>query len=313
MMQRLATLSLILLAACGGGGESAGPPPAVETRLALSPDNQERVARGALQALNFSLDAASFGQGSPQIGGAAAPPVRALAVRTENVPCPRGGRLVVGFDDANNNGLPDAGDQITTELIDCAEQDGSVSTGKLVARITAFEASLGSSRVAISLDVQALSTVAANGDRQSGNGLLTASVAMTGTGVQTVTVESQRLDLAARVAGVDSNLTATGLRLTAITQTRLTPGRTAIGLSAQLAGSAFGGLAVSVETPAEFLVLDGESTPRSGQLLVRGANGSQLRLVALDTQQARVELDANGDGSFERSATYTWAQLGGWR
>lgn len=317
MMQRItaaiaSTAALALLSACGGGGGSSGsstPPPPAETRLGLTADNQELVARTALAAISFSLEAAGRNGGTSDRVGAEAPTRRALAVSTENLPCPRGGRIVVTLDDANNNTLVDVGDTVTTDFQSCADADG-VTTGRLVAQVREASSTIATSRLVLAMQVQNLLTVASNGDREGGSGDLTVTVADDGVGTSTLRVEATRMDLSGRLAGADYSHTVTQLRVESLFEARRFPQRTRLSATAQISSSAFGGLAVSLETPAEFIVLDPDEYPSSGQLLLRGAGGSQLRLAAVNAQQARLELDANGDSVFEASRTVPWTQLG---
>jgi hypothetical protein len=311
MMHRLtATLGLTLLSACGGGGGDAGstPPPA-QTVLTITADNQERVTRTALGAVSFSLNASSLGGGDALRGGSAAPTQRALAVSTENVPCPQGGRIVISADDVNNNNTVDAGDRLTTDFQSCADADG-VTTGRLVATVREASNVLFSSRIVLGVQLQSLLVVAPNGDREGGSGEMTVTATADGTGTSAILVEAARLDLSGRLAGTDYSHTVTQLRVQSQTETRSVPSRTRLSASAQIASSSFGGLSVSVETQPEFVLLDTDDFPSSGAALVRGAGGSQLRLTAVNAQQGRLELDANGDGVFEASRTLPWSQLG---
>ena len=45
------------------------------------------------------------------------------------------------------------------------------------------------------------------------------------------------------------------------------------------------------------------------QLLAAGANGSKLRMTVQSASSVLLELDANGDGSYETRTTHTWADL----
>ena len=49
--------------------------------------------------------------------------------------------------------------------------------------------------------------------------------------------------------------------------------------------------------------------PWSGEFLVVGAGGSSVRLVALNATNVRLDIDADGNGSAERSIDLLWSEL----
>ncbi len=313
----LVTLGAAVLAACGGGGSSPTSTPApAETRLALSAANQQAAARVAMTAIDFSLGAADMGSGR-RSALASLTRRQALAVRPlavvgpdATVPCPKGGSIVISLEDANRNGSLDQGDTLSTELRACNSDEGLIS-GKLVASVREFSSSQFSTRVVMALDVQNLSTQLANGDQQTGNGSFMVTLQDTGTGVSTVLVEAPRFELSGRRAGQTYSTQVSQLRVQTQDEANRVPQQTLLNASAtQIQSSEFGGLSVSLQTDPDFSILAGDIYPSSGAALVQGAGGSRIRLVALNAQQVRVDLDANGDGSYESNATYNWPLLG---
>lgn len=315
-------LATSLLAACGGGGggsASAPPPAPVETRLQFSATNEEAVARAALGALDFTLSAADLGQApgssaaaAPQRQAFAAPPLQQpLVVSNLNVtlPCPSGGRILISHDDANNNGSLDTGDSLSTELQGCTTTEG-VGNGRLLMRVREFSSTFFSTLLGFDLDVQALSEQRPNGDLMQGSGRFSVTSSETGTGLRTLLVEVPSLSLSSRVANQTSTHQAVGLRAQTQRQANRVPLGTQIELSAtQLSSSDFGNRIVSLNTAPAFFVLDGDRYPSSGQLLVQGVGVSQLRIVALNASQLRLDRDADGDGSFESSRTLEWSRF----
>jgi hypothetical protein len=67
--------------------------------------------------------------------------------------------------------------------------------------------------------------------------------------------------------------------------------------------------AITRSTPIAFTRCAVDPYPRAGQRLVSGASGSRLQLTALSVTTVRVELDANGDGTFEQSRELPWGAL----
>jgi hypothetical protein len=49
--------------------------------------------------------------------------------------------------------------------------------------------------------------------------------------------------------------------------------------------------------------------PREGQLQVRGVNNGLLVVTVLSTATVRLQLDANGDGTFEATKDVPWDDL----
>ena len=73
--------------------------------------------------------------------------------------------------------------------------------------------------------------------------------------------------------------------------------------------SAFTGI-VQLMTEQQFAG-DVESYPSAGYLRIFGANASEVDVEALDPVQARLHLDADGDGVAEEITDVTWSELTG--
>lgn len=52
-----------------------------------------------------------------------------------------------------------------------------------------------------------------------------------------------------------------------------------------------------------------QSKPSSGEMVVKGANGAVLTIIAIDSTTVRLELDSDGDGTVERSEDLAWDAL----
>ena len=53
----------------------------------------------------------------------------------------------------------------------------------------------------------------------------------------------------------------------------------------------------------------GQSFPDWGEIILTGATGSRVRVTALATSLAKIEVDADGNGVYENSARLQWSQL----
>jgi hypothetical protein len=66
----------------------------------------------------------------------------------------------------------------------------------------------------------------------------------------------------------------------------------------------YGFVVVSTATP--FHYANGSATPSSGVLVITGSSNCRVRLTAIDETTCSVDVDANGDGSYESSFSYPW-------
>src|SRR5207244_3520497 len=67
---------------------------------------------------------------------------------------------------------------------------------------------------------------------------------------------------------------------------------------------------VDVTTTARlFFASIDQDFPDSGQLLISASTRSHIRVTAVSATQSRIEVDANGDGVYENTASVRWADL----
>jgi hypothetical protein len=81
--------------------------------------------------------------------------------------------------------------------------------------------------------------------------------------------------------------------------------------SGSFGGPGLGGRYAYESLVPDTLLYPGNSTigPHSGELRVTADDGSTLTIVALDTENVRLDVDYDGDGSLDTSITTTWAEL----
>jgi hypothetical protein len=314
-------VSLSLLSACGGGGSDAAPPPApVDLVAPLNAGNYEESARIGLQAASFPLDAEALGGLlGPTAGAFSAEPMRRIAaalssarpqaITSVDVPCPLGGRITTQFNDANNNRDFDAGDSVTLSYVDCKAPEG-VLRGKMVVTMDTLSVAAGLVNATMRIESQDFRATAPNGDSAGGSGLFRISYVEAPSDLYTFSLEAAELSKSSVIAGRSSQHTVTSLR-SAVTTSRVGGGLVStVTASASLRSSVWGDKTVQVSSDPNWVTRAGDDYPSSGRILIRGAAGSQIRLVALNAQQVRIELDANGDGQFESSVTRNWVDLG---
>jgi hypothetical protein len=286
----------------------------------LSADNYEEAARIGLQAASFPLDAGALdGLLGPTASALSAEPkrriaaalssVRPQAVTNNDVPCPQGGRISTQFNDVNNNRSLDAGDNITISYVDCRFPDG-VLRGKTIVTIDTYSMTGGLSNATMRVELQDFAVTAPNGDRAGGNGVFQISFRETPGGLYTFGVEAAQVNKSSVIAGRSSQHVVSNLRSLDTTSSIGGAVVSTTTASASLRSSAWSDKSLQLSTDPNWTRREMDQYPSGGRLLIRGANGSQVSVVALNAQQVRIELDADGDGLFESKVTRNWRDLG---
>jgi hypothetical protein len=238
---------------------------------------------------------------------------QALISATEN--CAVSGTVTVSLDDRDNNNAVSAGDvaSITfaqcrpsaTELVDggisatytIVSQTGSLASATASVTYSQLTATSGDQSFSInggfSFNFSVLNSVSTAQLAIGGNGL-TASVATPGYS-DTITL------------GAGYNVTAT------YDSAATPPGSSIAGLATlsvngAITATSIGGTIV-ISTPVTFRRYAIDPHPREGQLQVRGVNNGLLVVTVLSTATVRLQLDANGDGTFEATKDVPWDDL----
>lgn len=82
--------------------------------------------------------------------------------------------------------------------------------------------------------------------------------------------------------------------------------------SESVSGRVFDGIAGYVDLTTNiplFFSTTTQSFPDTGQAVISGAGNSRIRFTAVSSTLAKLEVDANGDGTFENTATLRWLDL----
>lgn len=314
----LAGLIAVALAGCGGGG---GGGPAPVGNLAITATNQDTVARSGMVALQAAVLGGSAGvtAGGSATLARSAGRAAALAQRKriaavqppDSQACDVSGRIVTVFDDRDNSGTANAGDVATITYENCSDVAGEVSNGTIVATYSQVQLGativIGASMTGGMTTQTSTATVVTQGgftmllrvDATSGSLRITvpSSLALgitTGLYSDTVTLLSgYALD-----SVYDSN---------ALPPSGTVPGRTTTTASGLVESGAAAGN-VQLSTPQPFVQYDVDAYPRSGQFVAAGRTGV-LRATVQSVAQVLVELDADGNGSFEASKTVAWSDF----
>jgi hypothetical protein len=330
-----------LLAACGGGGGSSASAPA--PTVTLSATNQGPVTRATLdgaQAIGSSGPFAQADRATAQSLGSAAPSgslgalqvavrrglvaafltqqgrmgataVRPAGTSSSTDACNVSGSVTTTLNDADNNLSVSSGDSLTLTFNQCQDSTGDTVDGTMAFTIgTVTSAAAGDVRFTGNLAFQQVDVT--SGARSAAiGGSVAVSAAITSSSFQlAITVGSNALTVETTAPGYANTITyEQDMRLTVVENEGLVA-QTDVTLDGAFTASSIGGrILVSTVVPVQQIATD--AYPSSGQIVVTGAMGTHLRITALDATQVQLELDANGDGAYERSGTFAWGTLGG--
>jgi hypothetical protein len=136
------------------------------------------------------------------------------------------------------------------------------------------------------------------------------TAAITSTSFQiALTVGANALTVTSSAPGyLDTIVYEPGMQL-AVTATDGAVTQSDVTLNGSFTASSIGGRVV-VATVLPLRQLGTDADPSSGQVVVTGASGTHLRVTALSADSVQLELDANGDGTYERSGVFAWDSIG---
>lgn len=262
--------------------------------------------------LAHALDNSIGGQRSALAASRAGGSARALAVAPVTELCTLSGSFTLGLVDADNSGSATLGDTLTLTFNHC--QDSATESVNGVMSITFSQISMPSGLLSFTGSLAMQSLTVADGTRTAvlngGLSMDLAQLSSTQTRVG-MTVGGSGLSASVTGAGVSESIGFDAGFALNITETTATTVGSVDSATATLNGSftasTIGGR-VQISTTVPMLQLASENYPRAGVLKVLG-NSSALRLTALDATTARIELDANLDGTYESSTDLAWTTL----
>jgi hypothetical protein len=335
-----------LLAACGGGGGPA-PLPTPLAITAANQDAVARATANAVVALSgagggltasdqpspASVAAMPMPRRPASLAAAArhvarqfatdsvwaAKPVatagskQALAIQPEISLCGISGSVTLSAIDADNDGTLSIGDTLTFTFNACRDAGSATLNGSMAITLSRVDVNAGGF-VSFNGSMTVTQLTVTDGAR---------SASLDGNASMTFTADSatqQRVSLVVGGAGLRASVSESGVTETIAYDPAFSFNETdtfnaatgALESTASLVSGGFNATAISgrvlLETQAPIVQLSSETYPRSGTVRVVGT-GSALRLGALDGTTVRIELDANGDGTYEASKDVAWSTL----
>ncbi len=318
----------ILLGACGGGG--GGGSDSVTTSSA--PVTISSANAGAVAAAAYKSAAGLEGGGSgatgfltaavtqtaspgidlvdvlmsqvkiiPQL--ASANPAASLTgvVVSETIACTNSGSISITFDDADNNQQLSTGDSMSFNASNCAE-DGMTMNGSVSMNNVSVSGDPLSAPHSMQLSIQANNfTVTEVGESAALNGSMTMTESTNDGVLFTHSITGSSIQVTE--GGVSASLNNFSINASEDNNTLAYT----LDLNATVSSSELGG-SVSIVTDTVFQGFDLDY-PSSGQATITGANNSRVTLIALNSLDVRLEIDADGDGAAETITDTTWDAL----
>lgn len=314
-----------LVAACGGGGGD-GAAPAPTASVAITAANQQQVARAAASSVTSVAGAGSIGAFASSSGASAArlpglsrqvalalgtaratalsARVRPLATESQQIDCPAGGSVIVTLTFSNPTQFT-PGDTLGMGFNNCKTTSSDNANGTVSIVLSSHAQTAVGQNFA---GTMSLNLTATEGNRTS---TVSGSVSASYTDLS---VSSSRLDLTIGSSGLTASVTGGGTSETigyaagfSISQTD-TSTDSSVTVNGSIDSSLLAGR-ITLQTTAPIVQGAADAYPSSGALRITGASGSALLLTVQSTTALQVQLDANGDGTYEASATYTWTQM----
>jgi len=225
--------------------------------------------------------------------------------------CAAGGTLTTSFDDRDNSGALSAGDVLSLIYSACKDTSTESANGTLAFTIASASSSGSGTSATVqfsgNLDFQQFAATSGTSTATI-NGSVVMSAAITSTSLQmSLTVGASGLTIASTGTGYSDSITYDPNMQITLTATT-SPLSSVVALNGSFTTSSIGGR-VTVATVQPITQLGSDAYPSSGQVVVTGASGSKLRITVLSSTQVRLELDANGDGTYETTTDLTWANL----
>lgn len=330
-------LLALALAGCGGGGGGAGgtttsSTPAPTPAVVITQSNAPTVAAYGLDAAQdnsststaglvagVEVDASTFAgprtlaSVAQHMGQRAAGLQLATGVQVDQTAaCSNGGTMHVSGSVSGSGGLA-AGDTMTIAASNCTEVvDGVLTTmnGSLRMDITAgFMPDSGVPPYHVVMRVTATALSIQVGSNIAGtDGDMTLDLTVSSPTAEVLLVTGNSLTSSATMSGVTRSRTLSSYsQKVAVNGSAITSSMSGSVVTTSTRLGATGG-SFTVSTPQDLGWTTTSNAPVAGQVKVVGAANSAV-LVTFSASGATIQVDANGDGTYESSSTATVAQL----
>ena len=289
--------------------------------MAITPDNSKPAARVAYGATVQSAGTGEMVGGTGLVsnpGGYQKPGVQSslpgllgrvvqgVPIGPDNYDCSVFGAQTLSGDIASPLTLS-AGDRINVEAFDCDDGLGEVINGRMEMTVALFSGDILGGLYLLEMDVDLINfRVTTATDEVTSNGDSRVSIDTTGTPILLLGISGSSLATTSLSAGTE---VLTAFETSQSVNTGVVPEPYTLSSSGRVNSSQLSGY-VDFSTPVTFQGA-GAGYPFAGELLITGANGGTIRLIALDDVNVRIETDIEGDGVVDASEDTTWADIAG--
>lgn len=303
--------SSIMLAACGGSDDTPRTGPNTP-RSAITADNYVVVAQAAYTDDLDLDDVEEITKFLALALSEASSPVAGVPSVDAPLEC-ESGTMTRKVNDANGNGDLDPGDSVTIDTNQCKLQDWITLTGSATVIFKKLHPDQDDIEYVLDVDVtyKGLS-ITADGEEgpeeASVNGTLSfleQSSSVQGEPAWRTQISTSALEYTFTKAGERQSV---GLYDYEIVRNwyQYRWSRTVDGI---LVSSEFDNKSIQIATPVPFVESEDDYYPSTGSMTVTGANGSKMRITAVDNTTVRLELDADGNGEYETTVDKPWADF----
>ena len=322
------------LAGCGGGGSSSGSDStaAASPSVTITANNQGAVTRAMVeggQAVGQSHPLGATGGSAAQSIGSAhigvlqsvvqrglvagfgsrhsariASAKRPADTSSSTDLCGVSGSITTTASDADNSQSLSGGDTLTVTFNQCRDSSDDVVSGGMIFTVGSVTSRLGGN-VQFSGSLAFLQLSASSGARLANvEGSVGVAASITSTSFQiALAVGANALTVTSSAPGyLDTIVYEPGMELI-VTATDGAVVQSDVTLNGSFTASSIGGRVV-VATVVPLRQLGTDSYPSTG------ATGTHLRVTALGATSVQLELDANGEGTYERSDVFAWDTIG---
>lgn len=313
---------LALLGACGGSDDpksSAGNGP-----VAISSANQSDVARASVNGgLSVALVQNAAGSSTVAPGsmlaadrvlqhvlgeamtrrkGIASASAHPAGTTSSVQACAVSGTIATTWNDHDGDTLLSNGDVLTADFAQCHQSSTLSFNGTLVITLTGTPSAMAFKADAVFQNV----TVVHGGVSSTLKGTVSLDEVDTDTiSSTTFTVGSGGLE---ETVSSPSYTDAIVFNAGTVVSSSYLAGTSSLTLNGSFSAQSIGG-SVTISTPQPLYQRTGDAFPSSGQVLIAGAGGSKLLASVLDSSQVQLQVDANGDGTYDSTTTVAWSAL----
>jgi hypothetical protein len=310
-----AGILIALIAGCGGGGGGGSNGTSVTgPTLAITVDNGEAVAATVTTGV-LAMFEITEGVEGPILGPTAGTlsllqkigkmPRTFYQVPVQGTePCDVSGSVSLSGDLADPTTITE-GDTITGVFENCDDGDGFLIDGVLALTVAGVEGDVLSDIFRLTLDMVLTNlTVTSGGESIASNGDLAYTLDTLNFPAIMTALSGTEL----RIAAAGESVTFRNFDQTLEANPGVVPTPYAAEANGRLESSVLGG-SVDYGTVATIQASGDDNPPYTGEILVSGANDSEVRIVVVSVEVVRLEIDVNGDGVVDEFIDTTWAAL----